>query len=490
VLPFALPPMDTDVTLRAALEQGVQASLTQPGTGAVMPGGEMWLDARAESPRALYTAELYGMYARVFNFALGGTPDPPEHDVEADATLSAMWIPSPATTLSLEAHGDLATSWGVRADTALLDLDPFLFGRRLEYDVGPDFSYSLAAWPRGTLNLDAGYEQAGALAADTPAAVGVDTHDLHGGVSFSRDLGPGDTLTPELRYEYTHYEHALLGSAAPGPMSLAPALAPTDGEPAMDAYARGPADVHAVSLTTAWSHEAGRAWRTTASGGVTLGSPMPGLGSSHVVVAPKVGASLRWTGRRTFVTARYAYAYASLGPRIGYGQEHTATIHVTTQPADGARLRDLVVTGIGRFSHGGAPLAADPESLLPGEPPLPPNAKLTTTTAAGALLIEYPIRRGLAFTSRFDLVFVDGVVDPPSPAWAGGAELTATLTLGIAFTVSTDKRRTVRRDAQDEADQALRRELRPYERDTPAPLHDERDAPVPVDPRVDSDFQQ
>jgi hypothetical protein len=489
VLPFALPPMDTDVTLRAALEQGAQMSLTQPGTGAVMPGGELWLDAREESPRAVYTAELYGMDARVFNFAIGGAPDPPEDDIEADVTLSATWIPSPTSTLSLDAHGDLATSWGVRADTALLDLDPFLFGRRLEYDVGPDLSYSLAAWPRGTFNLDAGYEQAGALAADTPAAVGIDTHDVHGGVSFGRDLGPGDTITPELRYEYTHYDHALLGGAvtSSGPVSLAPA--PVAGDAAIDAYARGPADVHAVSLTTAWAHEVGRAWRTTASGGVTVGSPMPGLGSSHVVVAPKAGASLRWTGRRTFVTARYAYAYTSLGPRIGYGQEHTATIHVVMQPADGARLRDLVVTGIGRFSHGGAPLAADPESLLPGEPPLPPNAKLTTTTAAGALMVEYPIRRGLAFTSRFDLVFVDGVVDPPAPAWGGAAELTATLTLGIAFTVSTDKRRTVRRDAQDEADQALRRELRPYDRTDPAPAtaHDE---PATVGTSVDSDFQQ
>jgi hypothetical protein len=475
--------MDTDVTLRAALEQGVQMSLTQPGTGAVLPGGEIWLDARAESPRAVYTAEIYGMYARVFNFAIGGTPDPPEDDVEGAVTLSATWIPSPTSTVGLDAHGDLATSWGVRADTALLDLDPFLFGRRVEYDVGPDLSYSLAAWPRGTLDLDAGYEQAGAIAADTPAAVGIDTHDLHGGVSFGRDLGPGDTLTPELRYEYTHYEHALLGGAAtaPGPVSLAP------GEAPIDAYARGPADVHAVSLTTAWSHEIGRAFRGTVSGGVTAGSPMPGLGSSQVVIAPKANASLRWTGRRTSVTARYAYAYTSLGPRIGYGDEHTATIHVITQPAEGARLRDLVVTGIGRFSHGGAPLAADPESLLPGEPPPPPNAKLTTTTAAGALLVEYPIRRGLAFTSRFDLVFVHGVVDPPSTAWAGGAELEATLTFGISLTVSTDKRRTVRRDAQDEADQALRREPRPYQHNTPTTEHDE---PFPAGAPVDSNFQE
>ena len=94
MLPFALP-MDTDVTLRAALEQGVQMSLTQPGTGAVLPGGEIWLDARAESPRALYTGELYGMYARLIGFAVGGTPDPPEDDVEAAATLSATWIPRP-----------------------------------------------------------------------------------------------------------------------------------------------------------------------------------------------------------------------------------------------------------------------------------------------------------------------------------------------------------------------------------------------------------
>jgi hypothetical protein len=485
VLPFALPPMETDVTLRAAIEQGVQMSLTDPGTGAVMPGGEIWLDARATSPRALYTAELYGMYARAIGFAIGGTPDPPEDDVTADLALAGTWTLTPVSTLTLETHGDIATSWGVRADTLLLDRDPFLFGRRVEYDVGPDLTYSLSAWPRGSLNVDAGYEQAGAIAADTPAAVGIDTHDGHGGVSYSHDLGPGDAITPELRYEYTHYEHALLGGLATGEPSVGvhPSYLAGPDYMGLAPFARGPADVHAVSFTTGWTHEIGRAWKSTASGGVTVGSPMPGLGSSHVVVAPKATASLRWTGRRTTMTARYSYAYTSLGPRIGYGQQHTATIHVTTQPAEGARLHDLVVTGIGRFSHGAAPLAADPEALLPGGPPLPPNGKLTTTTAAAALLLEYPLRRGIALTSRFDLVFVDGVVDPPSPSFSAGAQIQATLTLGIAFTLSTDKRRTVHRDPQDDAEEALRREDRAAHTPENA-QHEEGGA------QVDGDFQQ
>ncbi len=98
----------------------------------------------------------------------------------------------------------------MRADTQLIELDPFLFAQRLEYAAGGDLSLSVGPSRRAGLTLLGGYLQAGALAADSPAAVGVDTHEAHGGASYSFDLGPRDALTPEVRYAYTHYYHALL----------------------------------------------------------------------------------------------------------------------------------------------------------------------------------------------------------------------------------------------------------------------------------------
>jgi hypothetical protein len=336
----------------------------------------------------------------------------------------------------LEAEGSLATTYGVRADTRLIELDPFLFGQRLEYAAGGDLSLALVPSPRTGIDVEGGYVQSGALAADLPSAVGVDAHEAHAAASFSRDLGPRDTLTPELRYAYTHYDHALLDAA----------------------LHRGPADVHEVTLSAAASHELARGFFGTATAGISLGTPMPILGSSRAVVAPDAGLSLRWTGRRARVTARYAYAYTSLGPRIGYGQRHTAILRVDVQPWEGARHRDLALQGTLRFAHGGAPLAADPDVIVPGmPPPRPASGSLTTTTLAAGTRVDVPILRGLAFTSGADLRLVRGVVDPAPPEGAGRTEVRLTLTFGLAATVSTDKRRTVTRDPDAGHEEGARR---------------------------------
>jgi hypothetical protein len=436
LFPFVLPLWETDATLRAAIQQSAQVSLTAMGTGAALVGGEVDVDARAAGARSLYTAAVHALYARAFDVALGGGAGPPSDELDADASLAATWSLSPLASLALTAEGSLATTYGVRADTQLIALDPFLFGQRLEYAAGADLSLSLDTWKRAGMTLEGGYLQAGALAADSPAAVGVDTHEGHADASWSLDLGPRDALTPELRYAYTHYYHALLD---------------TD-------LRRGPADIHAVALTATASHELSRGFFVGATGGASVGTPMPFLGSGRPVVAPDAGLSLRWKGRRSRLTARYAYAYTSLGPRIGYGQEHSAMVRLDTRPGEGASRRDLAVHGTLRFAHGAAPLAADPDEILPGARPVLATAgTLTTSTLAAGTRVDVPLRRGLAFTSGVDLRYVYGVVEPAPPDGAVRADLTAIFTLGLAATLSTDKRRTVTPDPEAEQDEAARR---------------------------------
>jgi hypothetical protein len=131
MLPF-LPSWETDATLRAAVQQTVLASLSAPGTGAALLGAALDADVRAARPRALYTAELHARYGRAFDVTLGGGAGPPADDLDADAALDASWSLSPRVELGAEAQGSLATAYGVRAETRLIELDPFLFGQRLE----------------------------------------------------------------------------------------------------------------------------------------------------------------------------------------------------------------------------------------------------------------------------------------------------------------------------------------------------------------------
>ncbi len=213
---------------------------------------------------------------------------------------------------------------------------------------------------------------------------------------------------------------------------------------------------------------------------------MPFLAARLPVIAPDVGLSLRWTGRRARVTARYTYAYASLGPRIGYGQQHAAKLRVDVRPVDGARRRDLLVHGTLRFAHGAAPLAADPDvTVLPGMAPfVPTSGKLTSTTLAAGARVDVPILRGLAFTTGTDLIFAHGVVDPAPPGGGDHVGITALLTVGLAVTLSTDKRRTVTRDPAAEQEDDARRT--PARRLDEGRRRDEERAPED-EPRRDDD---
>jgi hypothetical protein len=427
VLPFALPLWETDVTVRAALEQSVDVSFSSLGTGAVLAGGELSLDGRVAGPRAEYLFAARGNYQRGFDVAIHGGGGPPADYLDADGSASATWNTSPLGILSLETEYSLATTAGIRASTELLERDPFDEAQRLEVAGGGDLTYALSTSASTSVSLSGGYLGAGALTSDLPGTAGVDSHEGHAELSWSHDIGPRDTLTPSLRYVYTHEYHAI-----------------QDVE-----LHRGPSDVHAVTALLSASHEFAPRLTATARGGLTVASPPPLLRAQGEVLAPEAGLSLTWVTPRTRVTGRYDYAYTSLGPRIGYGKRHTGRVQITARPADGARLRDLMVTGIVRVTHGAAPLVDD----APGAGAA--MGALTTLTIATGAKVEYPLVRGLVVTGGFDFQVVRGTVDDAT-AGTGLPQITAIFTFGIAGTLSTDKNRTVSRNPDATEDVARR----------------------------------
>jgi hypothetical protein len=429
VLPIHLLAWETDATLRAAIQQSAQAYVAPFSVSTLLTGGEIAGDARAAGPRSLFTAEVRAHYARALDLG-GGAPS---NDISADGSASATWITSPLSNLALTAQGSLATTWGIRADSLFLTNDPFLDAQRLEYGVGADLTYDFTPTPRTEITIDGGFAQEGALAADDPAVVGADSRELHGGIAYSVDASPRVSIGPELRYTFTHYEHALLD---------------------VDRH-RGPADVHATSLSLGGSRKLGPDLSLNASGGLTLASPMPIAATRALVVAPEAGIGLRWKSRRAQLTARYAWSYSSLGPRIGYGQQHTATLRLTAWPF--ARPRGTVLRATVRAGHGAAPIGADPPPILAGLPPPPITGQLITTTLAGRAVMEIPITRGWAFTSGLDLLFARGHLDPAPPGGEPRQQITGMLTIGVAATVSTDPRRRFPRDPGSDEDDELRR---------------------------------
>ncbi len=390
MLPFHLPLWETDATLRAAVTQSAQASVTTLGSGAVLLGGEASADARAASERSAYLAALHVAYAHAFDVALGGGAGPPSYNLDADTTLSAGWTPTPRSFVTLDTEASLATTYGINADTQLLALDPFLFAQRLEYGFSHTLGVSFDPTARAGFDVEVGYLQTGALSAEAiqgvpmSELVGVDTHEGHASVSYSYEVGPRDSITPELRYDFAHYYHALLDAT----LHL--------DQPELQ---RGPADIHTGTFSLAASHQLARGLTLRASGGVSVGNPMPAVHADHPVVAPDADLSLRWTGRRARVTARAAYAYTSLGPRVGFGQQLSATLKVDARPCEGVRYRNLLLHGTLRFAHGSAPLEADPADVVPGTPVLPTTGTLTTTTLAASTRLEIPLARGIAFTT-------------------------------------------------------------------------------------------
>jgi hypothetical protein len=425
VFSFFSPMWESDVTARAAVEQSVSTSVADVGTAAVMAGAEASLEGSFRDALASYGFSVDGGYERVFQVSLGSGQSAPSDSASARVGGGAGWTISPFTELSFGARGYLATRLGVRAADALAARDPFLFGNRLQYTItgGPDLSFT--ASHRTSVHVGGSYEQAGALSADDPKAVGVDAHTGRAALSLGYELGAVDTVSPEFRYEIAHYYHALLDTE----------------------LRRGEAELHAVSALVSESHDFSRNLTGQASGGVTVASPPPVVRSRDAVVAPAARAGLTYVAKSYRLTASYAYEYRSLGPRIGFGQQHDVSIEVAFRPLPGGAHRDLVVTGVGRFSAGGAPVAASPPLHVDlGAPPPPTEGRLSATTAVAGAEIEVPLARGLVLRGGLDLEYLHAALEPAPAAGSAGASLRTVFTAALAGTLSTNKLTALRRD--------------------------------------------
>lgn len=430
--------LDTEVTARAAVEQSVASHVADVETGALMAGVEGSVEGSVRGAMSRYGFSANGSYERVLQVSTGAGRATPSDSIAARLGGGAGWTLSPFTNLSMNAAGYLATRLGVRAADELAARDPFLFGNRLQYTLSGGPALSITMSRRSTVRFGAGYEQAGALSADDPAAVGVDARTGRAEVSTSIELGAVDTLTPELRYEVTRYYHALLD---------------TD-------LTRGPARIHAGSALVSESHELTRNLSTRIAGGVTIASPPPLLSSRDAVIAPSARAGLTYVNERYRLTAGYTYAYTSLGPRIGFGHEHEASFEASFRPVQGGAYRDLVITGVARLATGSAPVAANPPLHLdPDAPPPSREGTLSTTTALAGAEIEYPLLRGIALRGGIDLEYVRAALDPAPNAGRSGGSLRSIITASLSGTLSTNPQRTVRRDPDSAWDEERRNAL-------------------------------
>jgi hypothetical protein len=432
MIPFLLLLWPSDVTARIAAEQGAQVGLTDVAESALCAGGEAALWARAEGPESASGLRTKGLYRRMWSLAGGASPtDTLSAELAGDVGVHV----TPRLSLSLSTQNYLANRFGTRATDALAARDPFLTGSRLEYTVGGEAGLAATLSRRTTFRLSGGYAQAGGLAASRPEAVGIDTHAPTGSISLSYELGPKDTLSPELRYSFTHFYHALYDR---------------------DLH-RGPADIHAVTATLSETRAFTRRLVGAAGLGFTVSTPPPILRSRAPIASPEAKISLGYLARRAKLTAGYTYGFTSLGPRIGAGSQHTGSLEITLRPLPGASHRDLLVHGVIRASFGSAPVAANPP-LNTGPSPSPdPTGTVTTTTVAAVGRVEAPLRPGLAVTASVDLALLRGAFDPAPPGSQPGIKLSTMMMLGIAGTFSTDPSQTIRRDSEEEDDEAQRR---------------------------------
>ncbi|AUX42912.1 hypothetical protein SOCE26_043500 [Sorangium cellulosum] len=424
---FVLPMLDSDVTARAAVEQSMASSVGGAGAGALMAGVEGAVEGALRGAMSRYDFRLDGSYERVLQVSPGPVGSAPSDSVSARLGGGAGWTLSRSADLSLATAGYLATRLGVRAADALAARDPFLSGNRLQYTLSGAPALAIAASRRAAVHVGVGYDQAGALSADDPEAAGVDAHTGRADASASVEIGPREALTPELRYEVTQLYHAVLDTE----------------------LTRGPAQVHTGSALLAASRDLTRNVSTRVAGGLTVASPPPVLSSRHAVIAPAARVGLTWLAERYRLTADYTYAYTSLGPRIGFGHEHEASIEASLRPLRGGAHRDLLVTGVVRLSTGSAPVAANPPlQPSPGAPAPPGEGSLSTTTALAGAQIEVPLSRGVALRGGLDLEYVRAALDPAPAAGQPGGSLRAILTAGLSGTLSTDPHHTLRRDPE------------------------------------------
>jgi hypothetical protein len=428
VLPILVALWQTDATVHGAIEEQIQSSFLGAGSMGLLTGGEVALDAAATGATSTWSLRSDGRYANALGLSFGGGATAPTETGSFGATGAGSWQLTPLAQLSLDARYSIASRFGMRAIEGGVPLDPFQAGDRLTYAFGSDAGFFASVGKRGSLRLGGGFSQEGGLAAAAADAVGLDAFTVRGSIAWGREVGGRDTIVPELQIARTHFEHAILD---------------------VDLH-RGRVDTTALTARVSDTHTFSRRFTGDFSVGATLTRStleLEGTPSLTLTAAPEARAGLTWVGRSARASASYSLGFASLGPRVAYGQQHALAAELALRPVGGAARRDLLVHVTAKLAHGSAAVAipAPPGSVAP-----PGRGWVTTTSAAAGALVEAPLGRGISLRGGIDLQLAYGAIDPAPVGASSGLQLQSVVLFGIAGTLSTDPARKVRKDPLEE----------------------------------------
>ncbi len=467
MLPIHLAPWQTDATVQGTIEQQIQSSFLGAGSIGLLTGGELALDAAATGASSTWALRSDGRYASSLGLSFGSGGSAPTGTGSFGVTGAGSWQIAPLAQLSVDARGSIASRFGMRAIEGAVPLDPFQAGDRIAYAFGCDAGMFASVGRRGSLRLGGGFSQEGGLAADAPDAVGLDAFTVRGEIGWGRELGARDTIVPELRIARTHFEHAILD---------------------VDLH-RGRVDTTVLTARVGDTHAFSRRFTVDFSGGATLTRSDLQLAGTPLTLTPAPEARLgfAWVGRSLRASASYSLSFASLGPRVAYGQQHALSAELALRPMGGAAWRDLLVHATAQLAHGAAEVGIPTPlgSVVP-----PGRGWVTTTSAAAGALVEVPLRRGISLRGGIDVQLAHGTIDPaPTSLGAGGSpglQLQTVVLIGITTTLSTDPARTVRKDPLEETLERERAEPGAWQRledraRTYRPRHEDATSPEVID---------
>lgn len=417
---FAALPVEIDAT--GTVSPTLTAIHATSGTSQysmMLAAADASLWTRIRRPRTVFIFDASGHYGRAL--AVTGTKDPPS-DISARGRSRFDLVVSPRSNFIFLADGFISSRIGLRASDELAARDPFSVNRVLD-GWSTQSSFTVRMTPRASLRFDMRYAQMGAVAADVPAAVGIDTHAATASAAASFQWSRRFSTGPVVRMGWTHFNHALLDAN----------------------FNRGPAEVKSLSLlgSARWDVEP----RTTASvmAGLTMASPPPGARDMNTIARPDVRIEIRSIQQRVGGTATLSFGYQSIGPRIGFGMDYSGIVDAWARPFRGGARRDVLVHLVARARWANAllPVSSPTDDVSATNVNL---GRVTTAAFAFGSSVSKPIRLGWSLSAGVDLEYVSMHIDPLPLRGDPPDAFRALLTLGLVASSSTDPGRLLRRD--------------------------------------------
>jgi len=355
---------------------------------------------RVFRPRTSLAVDMSGHYGQPL--VVVGVNNPPR-DISGRTRGRFNVITSPRTNLIFSADGFISSRIGLRASDELAVRDPFSVNRVLD-GFSVQNSFSDRPTTRSNLRVDFRYAQNGAIWADLPTAVGIDTHAFLGTAAATFQVTRRFSFGPVTRLSWTHFNHALLDTE----------------------FHRGPAEVTALSALGFARYNLTPRTRASVIAGVTIASAPPGANDLRTIASPDVRLELRTLGRRVAGMGAVSFGYQSIGPRIGFGLDYAALLDVWIRPFRGRNRRDILVHTVARSRFA--------QAVLPSG-----QGNVSTTAWAAGTSVSAPLHLGWQINAGVDLEFVSMHVDPLPSRGDPPTAFRTLFTLGLTATVSTDR---------------------------------------------------